>query len=168
MNSNDKQKITPSGEIIEQLAIMADNRDSRSYRRLMDKVDWRLASSKLLDKGIDMALAFVDMRRAKTLTEIGLERFPKEEIFSRTWLLFNPRPARIVKSRGRSSPEKLQASMDWLREHAGEYEPGYWLAVKAGQLIASAPTLKELDEIIETIGGAKILATNSIVHQVIT
>ncbi len=134
---------------------------------MIDQVDWKLASAERLDKAIGIALAFVDMRRVKQLTEIGLARFPENEVFSRVWRLFNPPPARVGKAKWRSSAEALDNSMEWLQEHAHEYEPGHWLAVKSGQLIAEAPTLNELDEILDTLGGPEIVATDSIVHQVV-
>ncbi len=166
MNDNDKLKIAPSEKIISQLETAADNHDHRSYSRLIDQVDWNLASASVIDQTIDIALAFLDTRRAKRLAEIGHKRFPEHKTLARTWRMFNPRPARVAKSRWRSSPKELQASMDWLREHAREYKPGHWLAVKSGQLIADAPTRKELKKIINKLGEPEILATNSIVYQV--
>ncbi len=164
---DDKLKLAPSDEMINRLKDAANNGDNRNYNRLIDQVDWKLASAKCLDKMIGIALAFVDMRRAKQLTEIGLECFPENEVFLRVWPLFNPPPARVGKAKWRSSAEALDNSMKWVQEHAQEYKPGHWLAVKSGQLIAEAPTLNELDNILDALGGSEIVATNSIVHQVV-
>jgi hypothetical protein len=166
MNDNDKLKIAPTDEIINRLKEAAKNGDNRTYNRLIDQVDWNLASDSVIDQAIDIALAFMDTHRAKHLAEIGHKRFPEHKTLARTWRMFNPPPARVAKSRWRSSPEELQASMDWLREHAREYNPGHWLAVKSGRLIADAPTRKELKKIIDNLGEPEILATNSIVYQV--
>jgi|GEM_PF-2462231 len=165
--TNDNPKIVPSDEIINQLRDMAKNQDYRTYSHLIDQVDWQLASAESLDKTISVTLAFVDMERTKKVTAIGLERFPENEVFTRTWRLFNPRSARVVKTKWQSSPESLEASMKWLQQHVREYKPGYWLAVKAGQLIANAPNREEFDRAIEKLGGAEILAVNTIVHRVL-
>ncbi len=167
MNDNDKSKVAPSDEIISQLKDAAKNRDNRTYNRLIDQVDWKSASAEWLDKAIGITLAFMDMRQAKKLTEIGLTQFPENEVFTRVWRLFNPPPARVGKARWQSTPEALDASMNWIQEHADEYERGHWLAVKNGNLVADAPTLKELDKVIESLGGPEILATDSIIQQVI-
>jgi hypothetical protein len=160
-------KIVPSDEIINQLKETAKNQNNRSYSCLMKQIDWELANAEQLDKAIGVALAYVDMKRAKQLTEIGLEHFPDNQIFIRVWRLFNPPPARVGKTKWRSSIEALDASMNWMEEHADEYERGHWLAVKNGDLVADAPTRHELDKIIESLGGPEILATDSIVQQVI-
>lgn len=167
MNNNDKPKTAPSDEMINQLKEAVKNCDNRTYNRLINQTDWKLASAERLDKAIGIALAFIDIRQAKKLTEIGLAQFPKNEVFMRIWRLFNPPPARVGKPRWQSTSEALDASVNWIQEHADEYERGHWLAVKNGKLIADAPTLKELDKVVELLGGPEILATDSIIQQVI-
>ncbi|GEM_PF-4715610 len=147
-------------ETLNQLKTVTDH---RVYDRLMDKVDWQSASAEILDKAIGVALAFGDTRQAKQLTKIGLERFPQHEIFTRVWRLFSSPPARVGKSRSQSSMADLDASMKWIQEHAREYKPGHWLAVKSGQLLAEAPTFNELNKILKTHH-----IVDSIVYQVIS
>ncbi len=147
-------------ETLNQLETVTNRRD---YDWLMNKVDWQSASAEILDKAIGVALAFGDTRQAKQLTQIGLERFPQHEVFTRVWRLFNPPPARVGKPRSQSSIADLDASMKWIQEHAHEYKPGHWLAVKSGQLLAQAPTFNELNQILKTRH-----IVDSIVHQVIS
>ena len=64
------------------------------------------------------------------LVDIGRERFPQDEQLARTWRMLNPRPARVTKSTWHSTPEYLQATNDWLDEHAHEYPLGHWLVVR--------------------------------------
>src|SRR5690242_11563671 len=50
--------------------------------------------------------------------------------------------------KGAAMPERVQrgrlnASQQWLHEHAAEY-PGQWVAVRDGQLVGVAPTLRHL------------------------
>lgn len=166
MTHNQQPQITPTDELISQLKATVEQQDNRTYRHLMNQLDWSLASADQLDQAIGVTLALGDTRRARKLTELGRERFPNEDVFARVWRLLNPPPARVVAPRWRSSMSALDASIQWLDQHADEYEPGHWLAVKSGQLVADAPTRQELDKIIESLGGPEILAIDSVIQQV--
>ncbi|MEM7537110.1 MAG: hypothetical protein AAF639_33360 [Chloroflexota bacterium] len=169
VNGNGTPLVRPSDGLIQELMETAETQSGRAYRRIMKQTDWYLANADQLDKAISASLAFVDLQQAEHLSKIGLERFPKNNVFIRIQPLFSPAPARVVKRRWEpNTPGALQASAKWIREHNDEYEIGHWLAVKDGELIADAPTLKEFDELIESLGGEEILARNTIVHKVIS
>jgi hypothetical protein len=149
-NLSDKQDSenlnAPSPELIAQPDTAADSRDGRAYRRLMDETDWHSAPADVLDRAIGLALSFGDMKRGKALTELGLRRFPDHKQIARTWLLFNPRPARVIKTAWHPPRNWFRDSMEWIKQHVNEYEIGHWLAVRPGELVADAPTRDELDK----------------------
>lgn len=132
-------------EVMDRLDSAVQNRDGRTYRRLMDQADWYSAPADVLDRAIGLAIGFGDMKRGKALTELGIRRFPEHEQIARTSLLFNPRPARVVKT-PRRPVNWFRDSMEWIRQHVDEYEIGHWLAVRPGELVADASTRDGLDK----------------------
>jgi hypothetical protein len=138
-------KISPSPEVMDQLEMAVDNHDGRTYRHLMDQIDWFLAPADVLNRAIGLAIHVGDMRRSKILTELGLKRFPDHQQIARTALLFHPRPARVAKTTRHPSLNWFRDSMQWIQQHVGMYEIGHWLAVSPGELVADAPTRDELE-----------------------
>ncbi len=166
MNHSHQQKNVLSDKTMQSLQEAAAKQDVRRYVDLMERVDWHHASAAHLDRAIGVALTFADVKRAETLTHVGLTRFPEQETFKRVKRLFNPRPAQTVESKWRSSVAGLDASIAWLQAHADEYPAGQWLAVKSGQLIATGATRQEFDAAIASLGGPEILAVDTIVQKV--
>ena len=161
--------VPPSDELIEELGKTTMPHNGRAYRKLMKQIDWRLGTAEQIDAGLGVSLAFVDLERAKQLAKLGLELYPTYEPFVRVQPLFDPPSSRAIKRKWpRSTPGALETSAAWIREHNDDYELGHWLAVKNGELLADAPTLKELDEKIESLGTPSIASYNTIIHKVIS
>jgi len=133
-------------EVMALLDAAVARRDGRAYRCLTEHTDWSATSAEVLDRAISMAISFGDMRRGKEFTELGLRKFPECRQFVRASLLFNPRPARVVRTPWRHPKNWFRDSLEWIRQHIDEYEIGHWLAVRPGELIADAPTRDELDK----------------------
>ncbi|MDM8524515.1 hypothetical protein QUF80_14190 [Desulfococcaceae bacterium HSG8] len=117
-NVSDKQdsenlnsEIFPSPEVMARLDIAVGNHDRHTYRGLMDQTDWHSAPADVLDQAIGLAISFGDMKRGKELIEPGLSRFPEHKQIARTSLLFNPRPARVVKKAWR--PPETGSETQW-------------------------------------------------------
>jgi hypothetical protein len=108
------------------------------------------------------------MKRTKPLTELARQRFPEDEQVSRYWRFLNPPPPRVIKSKWRGSAEEIQATGDWLDEHAHEYPLGHWLAVYNGQLLADAPTLSKVGEILDQLRDKGQYERGALTHQVIS
>jgi hypothetical protein len=145
-------KISPSSEVMDQLEAAVDNHDGRTYRHLMDQINWLLAPADVLDRAIGLAIHVGDMKRSKALTDLGLKRFPEHQQIARTALLFHPRPARVTTTAWRPPPNWFRDSMEWIRQHVDEYETGHWLAVRPGELVAEAPTRDELETKLGMLG----------------
>ncbi|MEM7535998.1 MAG: hypothetical protein AAF639_27705 [Chloroflexota bacterium] len=163
-------KIDPSSGVLDELSQIASTQDHRAYRRLIDKVDWDMASAEELDKGISVMLGFVDTRRSKVLAEMGLEKYPDYEVFTRIQPIFNPRPARVAKLREKTPKPRyfLKNSMEWIIENQDEYEVGHWLAVNNGVLVADSPSCHELSQMLDTMRTENNPLTDHIlVHQII-
>lgn len=160
--------LAPTSKRIDQLTESAHTNNYRSYRGLIDQIDWTQASGDELSKAIGVTLTFVDMKRTKSLAELGHKRFPEHERLIGAWKLVNPPPARIVKSKWRPTFEGMQATGDWLDEHAYQYPLGHWLAVRHGQLMADAPTRTELDNILDSLHEKGEVEWPILVHKVLT
>jgi hypothetical protein len=161
-------KLAPTPELISELRNTAHTRNYRTYRRLIEQLDWQQASAEAINRGIGVTIAFTDMKRAKPLTELAWQRFPEDEQVGRYWRFLNPPPARIIKSDWRESPEEIQATGDWLDEHAHEYPLGHWLAVYNGQLVADAPTRNQLGDILDQLREKGLYERGAVTHQVIS
>lgn len=145
-SENPNAKISPLPEVMAQLDTAVDKRDGRTYRALMDQTDWHSAPADVLDRAIGLAISFGDMKRGKALTELGRSRFPEHKQIARTSLLFNPRPARVIKTAWHPPRNWFRDSMEWIKQHVNEYEIGHWLAVRPDELVADAPTRDQLDK----------------------
>ncbi|MEM7530652.1 MAG: hypothetical protein AAF639_00630 [Chloroflexota bacterium] len=163
-------KIDPSSGVLDELYQIAHTQDNRAYRRLVDQVDWDMASAEELDKGIGVMLGFADTRRSKVLAEMGLEKYPDYEVFTRIQPIFNPRPAHVAKPRGKTpkSRDFLKNSMEWIIDNGDNYEVGHWLAVNNGVLVADSPSRHELGKILKAMRAENNPLTDHVlVHQII-
>jgi hypothetical protein len=168
MTDSNKTKLAPTEELINQLRTTPYSRDGRTYRRLIDQIDWNLAAAEVLDRALSVTLSFADLRRAKQITALARQRFPENEIFARAWQLFDPPPVRWSKPRWQQPPDFLKHCMEWLDEHVYDYEVGHWLAMNDGQLVADAPTRQELDNLLASLKGKNPLAEHALIHQVLS
>lgn len=77
---------------------------------------------------------------AQTLASTGAQRFPRHTELQRMSHVLAP--PKVLDSQLPAEPS-LDASLRWLQVHAAEYT-GLWVAVKEGQFLACASTLREL------------------------
>ncbi|HKV39788.1 MAG TPA: hypothetical protein VJX67_11295 [Blastocatellia bacterium] len=97
--------------------------------------------------------AHMDARR---LSEWAARRYPDDpEVEKYAWVLS---PPRIISS---SLPPDsgVEANQAWLEVHAGEY-PGQWVALRAGELLGVAPSVKELAAIVGDTKGVLLTAAH--------
>lgn len=150
-NGGDAAKLSPTLDLMIDLAKTPYTQDIRTYHRLINQIDWTLADAEVLDKALDVTIAFVDMKKTKQLASIGRERFPEHEGIAGAWKLVNPPPAKIIKSIKKTPPNWHQNVNNWLFEHYHEYQIGHWLAIGNGYLVADASTLDDLLKKLEQL-----------------
>ncbi|MEM7539223.1 MAG: hypothetical protein AAF639_44105 [Chloroflexota bacterium] len=170
MHKNGVPLIAPTDELIEELRATLETMAGRKYRRMMKEIDWYQADRMHLHKAVSTAVSFTDMKQAEYLTDIGLERFPEDNAFQRTKLLFEP-PKKMpppVRRFPRGTPGAIHASAAWIREHNDDYELGHWLAVKNGVLIAEGATREEFDTAVKALGDPEILTTRTLPSSIVS
>ncbi len=99
-----------------------------------------------------LALSVGALNIAKETCETGLQRFPDNEELTRMSRIFAP--PRITVSR-RRLPTGTRANTLWLKLHGDNYR-GKWVALRAGELLASANTVNELVAITGDVKGTDI------------
>jgi hypothetical protein len=88
-------------------------------------------------------------RCARDLAVEGHQRFPDDPELARYAYVLTPRG--VIRA---DLPPDPSGTLDilWLREHIDEYR-GQWIALKDGQLVAHAPTVRELKEKLPSLKG---------------
>lgn len=118
--------------------------ETRPFSKVVEHVDWSRRRPDELTAVVDLALSMEMASLAIELAQQGARLFPDDERVQRAAQVLAPPTARTVcmpRARG------LDASMDWLEQHAGEYQ-GQWVAVRKGRLLGAARSLEELEAVI--------------------
>lgn len=111
---------------------------------LVKKIDWQERNAEELRRVIELSLSLEMVRLARELAALGRRLFPDDKKIERIdYVIASPqvigtRPAQDL---------KLKASKKWLVENASNYR-GQWVAVREGNFLNSAPTLKKLHQLI--------------------
>lgn len=116
----------------------------QQFAALAEVLDWSACQPKELLRAIDLALSLELASLAMKLAQQGRRLFPNYERIQQAAQVLAPPVGREV-----STPytQNLSASQVWLREHATEYR-GRWVAVREGELVATAESLHELATVI--------------------
>jgi hypothetical protein len=125
---------------IADLQTAVENRDPRLFAQLASAMNWWNRPPDELIRAIDLALGMDMIPLARELTDQGKRRFSDEKRFQRLAAVLSPP---VILGPRQSQPMDLAASQQWLTKHASEYR-NQWVAVKGGNLLGTALTLKEL------------------------
>jgi hypothetical protein len=118
----------------------SENKNHQEFARLARAIKWVHYPPAELRQAIDLALALDMVQLARELAQEGRKLFPRDERIQRAVDVLSP-PSFV-----RTQPSErmdFESSQQWLKEHASQHR-GLWVAVRAGILLGSAPTLKEL------------------------
>ncbi|MCK6627859.1 MAG: hypothetical protein L6R45_22115 [Anaerolineae bacterium] len=118
--------------------------ERQQFVALAEVVDWSVCGSEELLRTIDLALSLELSSLAIKLAQQGQHLFPKHERIQQAARVLAPPVGREVST---VYTQNLNASQLWLREHAPEYR-GRWVAVREGELVATAESLNELTTIM--------------------
>lgn len=99
-----------------------------------------------------LALSVGALNLAKATCEFGVQRFPEDNELNRMNRIFAPPNIKISR---RPPPSGTRANTLWLKSH-GDYYRGKWVALRAGELLASAKTIDELVAITGDVKGTGI------------
>ncbi len=131
----------------------ADENNEDTFLRAYREIDWDIEPAERHIRAVRLALASGAYRAAQKLASVGAERFPDSVPLRRMAKILAPP---IVHSVERPADSGLSANRDWLRSHRSEYK-GRWIALRDGQMLASAESAEQLAEQVGVIKNQRIL-----------
>jgi hypothetical protein len=138
-----------------QLEAFAEIGSEEAFVSIANAIDWSERSSDDFENAIRLALLVGAHLKARNLALEAVDYFPDNielQKFSRMLA-----PPRVIKVDIPANPN-LRANRDWLVTHANEYR-GRWIALRGGELLASALSLKEIIDQVGDLKNREILVT---------
>ena len=131
---------SPIDPMMSQLESAAQKGDERAFVVTQRHIDWQRRSPEDFIRAIQFALAAGAHLAARNLSALGAARFPnREDLQKYARVLAPPKVTR----RNPASDLGWKANRDWLTTNSDEYQ-GRWVALRNGELVGSADTLKAL------------------------
>lgn len=126
------------------LEALAAQGEAEAFAREVAQAEQTAWTAAHYARAIRLALRAGAHRPATELARRARERYPQDADVR--WLadLLAPLPGPV--KRGPADPT-LRANRDWYVQHAAQYR-GQWVAVKNGELLGAAPTLRELKALV--------------------
>jgi hypothetical protein len=119
--------------------------DQRAFLIALDEINLNDRSVEDLIRIVRLALETGAYRTARHVSDEGAKCYPENaEIQNYARVLAPP----MVISYSLPPDQTLEANRSWLKKHGSEYR-GKWVALKDGQLLASADSLDRLAEQVE-------------------
>ncbi len=133
---------------LNELVTCAQNSDEKAFIAAANAIDWEKASPDDHILAIRQALSAGAFLMARRIAEQGLQRYPDNIGLKKFVRLLAP--PKIVK-RPESPKSLVKANQNWIKTQSQNFQ-GMWVALKDGELLATASTIKEL---INQIGNPK-------------
>lgn len=127
---------------------------SLPFVQTVQSIDWLLQSPELFLRTIDLALALEMAIVARQLAKDGFRRFPNHTRLQDAYTVLSPAKA-IPRETGDGG---ITQSMREVNMQAEKYR-GQWVALKDGQVLSAAATLKALHSQLEPTDDRSILIT---------
>jgi hypothetical protein len=115
--------------------------DVQIFIQMVDRIDWSQQSPADFVSAVHLALAAGAHLTARQLAIQGHRLYPEHPDLDKMAYILAPSQAQVVKRPPHQTPGT--PNFDWLREHSAHYR-GMWVALREGQLLAAAPTVREL------------------------
>ncbi len=122
------------------LAAHAREGDKRKFMAAVKGMDWAQYKPDQLIQIIDSALSLELAGLAMKLAQQGVDLFPEDERVQMAAHVLSPPVAHELEAQPAIA---LNNSTEWLQQHASRYRT-QWVAIRDGQLLGSATSLKEL------------------------
>lgn len=135
-----------------QLEVAAQIGDEHAFITAYQHMDWQQRSAEDFLRGVQLALAAGAHLAARNLSALGAIRFPDREDLQKYARVLAP--SKVTRTKQLTS-SNWKANRDWLVEHGAFYR-GQWVALRDGNLVASADTLKDLSHRISSKAGLLI------------
>jgi hypothetical protein len=122
------------------LAQAAKEGDERAFVQIAGKVKWKTRAPEDFLQVIQWAFAAGAHTYARRLAKTGATRFPENTQLQKYAAILAP--PKVVEPDPTFIPD-MSADQAWLKKHEKMY-PDQWVALENGNLLGTAPTLKEL------------------------
>lgn len=133
-------------DTIAQLDVAASIRNGPVFEKLLEVITWENRSASEISHVIDLALRMGAYSSAREVSQIGLSRYPQDDRIQKYHsILAEP----VVTQRAVPFDPSIRANRDWLKTHRDEYR-GRWIGLRNGSLVASAGTIDELMNSMES------------------
>jgi hypothetical protein len=118
------------------------------------RIEWQRRPASNYVDAIQLALSIGAHHTARQLALLGASRFPKESELKKMAQILAPP---IVAATSPADPS-TQSDMGWLKAHWDEYK-GQWVALREGQLLASADSSEAIEQQVGNVKDTNILIT---------
>lgn len=133
------ERHTESGNTLSALNESAERGDLTTFLSLLKEIEWTHRTADEYVRAIDLALKIGAHLAARDLANQGAEiHFDSEELQKYARILA---PPQVLRTSARQVD--VLANIEWLKANKSEYK-GKWVAIKNGQLMASADSHDEL------------------------
>lgn len=130
--------------LVELLEQYVQEQDYELFTDTVQTIDWSQSKPDDMLRVLDLYLHLGMNQDAMQFAQHAAQYHPNHNRVQRAARVLAPSQGRVTHT---SHPHELQASRDWVRNHAGLYS-GQWVAVSGGIFIGVADTLQELKEIV--------------------
>lgn len=139
---------TGKADPLAELAALAKSQNGSAFARQVAGIAWDAYAPHEIAQVVQLALAAGAPLPARHISAEGHRLYPEDtELANIARILAPPK----VLGKGSANPSR-RLDQEWLRQHAHEYR-GQWLAIKDGELLAAAPTARELKVLIADMEG---------------
>ena len=139
-----------------QLSWAAEVGNEEIFDRTIHEIDWRIRKPDHFVQAIQLALSIGAHLSAKWLVIEGTQRFPAHNILKKMANVLLPAKALMTNKPPNPS---LQLNRDWFDKFRNQYY-GQWVAIKDGNFLGSAKSLKELKEVVPNYREATLAQIN--------
>lgn len=150
--TSDRHEINHEMEVLE---AVARTENSQVFITLLNSLTWANRPADDYVRAVRLCLAIGLHPKARELAMEGASQFPEHADLQRLARLVGP--ARVIRT---DLPPDVNAAanMEWLRKHSDEYR-GQYVAVKGGELLATASSYQDLFKKVGPVKGKGILIT---------
>lgn len=139
-----------------QLSWVAEVGNVELFDQMIPKIDWRIRDAEHYVQAIQLALSCGAHWSAKWLIGEGIQKFPSHDILKKMAYVLLPKKALRV---NKSPDPSLQLNREWFDKYRHQYYEK-WVAIKDGNLLGSAQTLRELKELVPDYHEATVTKIN--------
>ncbi|MHC1773150.1 MAG: hypothetical protein AB9907_15745 [Flexilinea sp.] len=139
----------------EQLSAAAVAQNENRFCKVADTINWKFRSPGDFVTAVQFGLTAGAYQKAFQLTQMGITLYPDHTELQKYASILAP--AKVKREIQPSQPDGIK-DIQWLKVHRSEYT-GQWVALLRGELLGTAPTLKELIRQVGNPKGTQILVT---------